>query len=98
EVGLKPEDFDLVVLTHLHYDHAYNLELFTNAKFVVQAEELRNAVDPVRSQAGMYEFGLEGVTPPWAKVTHQLEVIRGDKTIAPGVDILFLPGHTSGMQ
>ncbi len=98
EVGLKPEDFDLVILTHLHYDHSYNLELFTNAKFIIQAAELRSAVDPVRSQAGMYEFGIEGLIPPWMKVTHQFKVVRGDYKVAPGIEVLHLPGHTSGMQ
>lgn len=98
EVGCEPADFSLVILTHLHYDHSYNLELFPNAKFVIQEEELRSAVTPVRSQASMYEFGIKGVVPPWMRVTDQFEVVRGDTVIAPGVEVLLLPGHTTGMQ
>jgi N-acyl homoserine lactone hydrolase len=98
EVGLKPDDFDLVILTHLHYDHSYNLELFSHAKFIIQAEELRAAVSPVRSQASMYEFGMSGVVPPWMRVTSQFTIVRGDTEVAPGVEVLLLPGHTPGMQ
>jgi N-acyl homoserine lactone hydrolase len=46
EAGVDPERPALVILTHLHWDHCYNLEAFPAARFVVQAEELRAAVDP----------------------------------------------------
>jgi len=35
--GLKPEDIDTVVLTHLHFDHIGNTELFKNARFIQRA-------------------------------------------------------------
>jgi glyoxylase-like metal-dependent hydrolase (beta-lactamase superfamily II) len=31
--GVDPATIDTVVVTHLHWDHCYNQELFTNAKF-----------------------------------------------------------------
>jgi glyoxylase-like metal-dependent hydrolase (beta-lactamase superfamily II) len=42
-LGVEPEDIDTVIITHLHYDHAGNLNLFPNAQFVLQDEEMRFA-------------------------------------------------------
>ena len=39
--GLKPMDITVVVNTHLHFDHCGNNRLFRNARFYVQADELR---------------------------------------------------------
>jgi N-acyl homoserine lactone hydrolase len=96
--GVRPEDLETVVLTHLHYDHSYNLGLFPNASFVVQAEELRAAVDPIAAQRSTYEFGLSGLIPPWMRLTDRLTIVRGDTELLPGIRLLHLPGHTPGMQ
>ncbi len=96
--GVRPEDLNTVVLTHLHYDHSYNLGLFPNASILVQAEELRAAVDPIGSQKSTYEFGISGLMPPWMAVTDRLRIVRGDTELLPGIQLLHLPGHTPGMQ
>lgn len=96
--GLEPEDLRTVVLTHLHYDHAHNLDAFPNATFIVQAEEARAATDPIAAQKSMYEFGLPGHIPPWMRVTDRLRYVRGDTDLFPGLRLLHLPGHTPGMQ
>lgn len=102
--GLAPEDIDTIVLTHLHYDHACNLEMFPNARIYIQAEELRFAVDPIRYMRGMYEFGQTNdngpgsFVPAWMKATAQIEILRGDHDLASSVKLLHLPGHTPGMQ
>ena len=33
KIGYKPEDIDIVVFTHLHWDHCFYMDKFTNAKF-----------------------------------------------------------------
>jgi glyoxylase-like metal-dependent hydrolase (beta-lactamase superfamily II) len=45
-LGVDPADIEHVILTHLHWDHAGNNHLFTNAKFYVQKAELQSAVSP----------------------------------------------------
>jgi N-acyl homoserine lactone hydrolase len=97
-LGVAPESLRLVVLSHLHWDHCYNVECFSNARFVVQAEELRAAVDPIATQRRTYEVGIPGLFPPWLAVFDRLTVLRGDADIAPGVSALLLPGHTPGLQ
>jgi len=39
-VGLSPDDIDIVILTHLHSDHVGQAAQFSNAKFIVQKDEL----------------------------------------------------------
>lgn len=96
--GVDPAQLEWVVLSHLHYDHASNLDAFPRATFVVQADELHAAVDPIRPQRAIYEFGYPGVQPPWMTVTDRLLTVRGDRDLLPGLSLLLLPGHTPGMQ
>jgi N-acyl homoserine lactone hydrolase len=96
--GVDPDRLRLVILSHLHWDHCYNLESFPAARFLVQAEELRAAVDPVPSQRAPYEVGIPGRRPPWMNAFDRLDVIRGDAEVAPGVSTVMLPGHTPGLQ
>jgi N-acyl homoserine lactone hydrolase len=96
--GVDPDHLKLVILSHLHWDHCYNLEAFPAARFLVQAEEVRAAVDPVPSQRSAYELGIPGRRPPWMTAFDRLEVVRGDVEVAPGVSAVMLPGHTPGLQ
>lgn len=97
-VGVEPEDLKLVILSHLHWDHCYNLECFPNAEFLVQAEEVRAAVDPIATQRAIYEVGFPGLLPPWMSVFDRMRVVRGDTEVAPGISVVLLPGHTPGLQ
>jgi glyoxylase-like metal-dependent hydrolase (beta-lactamase superfamily II) len=96
--GLDPNHLKLVILTHLHWDHCYNLDAFPAARFLVQAEEVRTAVDPVPSQRFTYELGIPGRRPPWMTAFDRLDVVRGEIEVAPGVTTVMLPGHTPGLQ
>ncbi len=96
--GIAPEDVSLIVLTHLHWDHCYNLERFPAARLMVQADELRAAMDPIPTQRVAYEVGVPGVTPAWLTHHGRLETVRGDCEIEPGVRLVHLPGHTPGLQ
>jgi N-acyl homoserine lactone hydrolase len=96
--GIPPEEITLVILSHLHWDHCYNLECFPKARFLVQAEELRAAVDPIATQRAIYEVGLPGLQPPWLSFFSQLQLLRGDAVVAPGLSVVLLPGHTPGLQ
>ena len=46
DAGVDPKDVEPVVLTHLHWDHAGNCDLFPDARVLVQQQELRYAVAP----------------------------------------------------
>lgn len=95
--GLAPDDIDYVVLTHLHFDHADNLDLFPHARVVLQRQELFAAIDPVPSQRIFYWKSsidnLQGRKRPAA-----LQLVDGDVDLLPGIRLLSVPSHTEGMQ
>ena len=42
KIGIEPEDVQYVILTHAHWDHMGGVNLFPNAKFYIQSDELCN--------------------------------------------------------
>ena len=88
---VKPEDVDVVINTHLHFDHCGNNKSFTNAKFYVQADELRYAYAPDRFQKASYLREFFDVKVDYVP-------IRGDYRITDEVRILPTPGHSIGHQ
>lgn len=91
--GLEPEDVDAVVLTHLHYDHACNNDLFPDAEFLVQREEFEAAHDPLPTMERVYfDEHLEELA--------DLDVtfLDGGYRLREGIELLPAPGHTAGMQ
>ena len=87
-VGLKPEGVDIVVQTHLQWDHCANTQKCKNAKILVQEEELRFAYAPHPILAPTYKKSLfRGIN---------FTVIKGAQEIAPGIELIPTPGHTPG--
>jgi len=96
--GLSPQEIDLVIFTHLHWDHCFNLENFSQATFFIQKSELKYAVDPLPVERKPYEVGIPGVQPPWMKVFGKMVKLDGDQQIIPGIRVMHVPGHTPGCQ
>jgi N-acyl homoserine lactone hydrolase len=92
-LDVRPEDIDILILTHLHWDHASNIHLFPKARVIVQREELRYAAAPLEPHRGVYQ-----TIPPLSRSLERFEVIEGDQEIAEGVSVHLLPGHTPGIQ
>ncbi len=82
--GLSPKDIGIVIFTHLHWDHCFNLEHFPETPFVVQKSELEYAVAPLPTDQIPYEVGIPGVQPPWMKIFGQIKIVDGDRDILPG--------------
>ncbi len=88
--GMKVDDVDIIIQTHLHHDHCGNTQKCKNADVYVQEEEWAFAHAPHPLQAQYYPKELyEG----W-----KVRLIRGDYDLFPGVRILHTPGHTPGTQ
>jgi len=97
-IGWNPEDVSLVILTHLHWDHCGNNQLFKRARFMVQEDEIRYALSPLPSHHVAYETPAIGSRPLWLDTYQQFQIIRGDHSIAPGISTIHLPGHSPGFQ
>jgi glyoxylase-like metal-dependent hydrolase (beta-lactamase superfamily II) len=95
-LGLNPIDIDVVIYTHLHWDHCHNSHLFPRAKFYVQREELRYAAAPAPIHAYGYDSANVGLVPPFATIS--FDIVQGDKEIVPGISLILTPGHTPGSQ
>ena len=91
--GVKPEEIDYVVMSHLHWDHAGNIGLFKNAKVIVQRDEMifalltTHTVNPF----GTYLRRDCDVDANWM-------LIEGDFQLTKDVKILRAPGHAEGLQ
>lgn len=94
--GLAVDDIDTVVLTHLHWDHCYNLDRFEHADILVSRTELAYAIAPYDMHAVPYESKAIGRTPPWLSVA--LEPIEGETQIGADVTAFPTPGHAVGHQ
>ena len=95
--GLEPGDISHVVLTHLHFDHADNLDLFPDACIVIQRAELMAAIDPVPSQR-IYYWKSTIANLMARKRPSELLLVDGDHDLFPGLHLLSVPSHTEGMQ
>lgn len=93
--GIDPDSIDTVVLSHLHWDHCGGVDAFSKARFLLQEAEIKSAVSPMVSQRAMYDMGHH---PHWLDIFDRIELVRGDQPVAPGVDCIFLPGHSPGLQ
>jgi glyoxylase-like metal-dependent hydrolase (beta-lactamase superfamily II) len=96
-VDTTPQQINCIIVTHLHYDHGANLDLFPEACVIIQRDELHHAADPVPTQRLFYFrealIGLLGRARP-----SKLRVLDGDLELMQGISILKVPGHTPGMQ
>jgi N-acyl homoserine lactone hydrolase len=90
-LGLKPADIDIVIITHLHFDHFANTRKVLGAKVIVQKRELEFAKNPHPF------FARSFLKESWFDDVKFVQV-DGDKEIAPGIQVILTPGHTAGNQ
>lgn len=95
--GIQLKEIDLVICTHLHWDHCCNHRLLPNAKLLVQHDELAYAMAPVPAQRVAYGWAQNEI-PPFLWAAERYLAIKGDKEILPGISVLRTPGHTPGHQ
>lgn len=98
--GIAVEDVGDVVLTHLHWDHAGNIDLFPAARFHIQDKEMSGATGRCichkyfRRQHEVDDVVALVRTLYGGRVTFH----DGPGEVAPGVTVHFLGGHTGGLQ
>jgi glyoxylase-like metal-dependent hydrolase (beta-lactamase superfamily II) len=107
EAGFEHTDIDVVVLSHLHFDHAGGLLapwsagrepelLFPNATFVIGRQHWQRACRPHPRDRASFIPELPGLL----EATGRIEFVKDDRTPALGDAVRFhySDGHTPGMM
>jgi glyoxylase-like metal-dependent hydrolase (beta-lactamase superfamily II) len=86
-LDMSPADIDLVINTHLHFDHCGQNAVFRHAPFYVQRTELDRARREARELSDWFDF-----------MDARFELLDGDAEVLPGLSVIATPGHTVGHQ
>jgi len=100
EIGLDPAAQTDVILTHMHYDHVGNFNLFPNARFHLQDSEMAFATGRHMSRsatAAAYEVE-DVVGMVRAVFGGRVKFHAGDVELGAGLSLHHLGGHTMGLQ
>ena len=101
--GVKPEEIDVVINSHLHFDHCgWNtvyragkaVATFPNARYYVQRGEWEHARKQL--ERDRISYMTDNYDPLVA--SGQMELLEGDKELLPGIRVEVYPGHTRDMQ
>ncbi|MGA3107049.1 MAG: MBL fold metallo-hydrolase [Terriglobales bacterium] len=101
--GVAPEDIDIVINTHLHFDHCgWNTMLrgdqivptFPKAKYYAQRQEWEHGRLQLERDAISY------MSPNYDPLIEsgQMVLLDGDQELLPGISVKVFPGHTTSMQ
>jgi glyoxylase-like metal-dependent hydrolase (beta-lactamase superfamily II) len=99
-VGVSPASLEDIVITHLHYDHCGNADLFPNARYHLQDAELAYATGRSMRHAMMrIPFEVDDVVTMVRRVYAGRVVFHdGAGEIAPGITVHRIGGHSKGLQ
>lgn len=101
EIGVLPEDVDLVVNTHLHFDHCGSntegegekiIPAFPRALYFIQKGEWEAALNPTERDRSSY------LAENFLPLQDRVVLVEGDREIIPGVRVVLTPGHTAHHQ
>lgn len=100
KLGIDPASVKDVIITHLHYDHCGNHNLFPAAKYHVQDREMAFSTGRYMTHTHMrFPFDEEDVVAMVRKLFQgRLEFHDGDEEIAPGLSLHYVGGHSMGLQ
>ena len=104
QLGVSPDDINMVITTHLHFDHAGGctrkdnqgklISTFPKAKYFVQRGEYEDAVNPNERTKASYR--KENFAP--VADCNQWQLLDGDTELLPGVSAIVTQGHTRHHQ
>ncbi|MHC2623678.1 N-acyl homoserine lactone hydrolase [Bradyrhizobium huanghuaihaiense] len=92
EIGVRPRDIRTILLSHAHFDHIGNVDLFENARWIAQRAEFEAMFGPEPEEFG-YSFQHYRMLKE-----RPYEIVDGDHDIFGdgAVRMIFTPGHTLG--
>ncbi len=99
-IGIAPDTVENVIITHLHYDHTGNYDLFPRARYHLQDGEMAYATGRSMCHAhSRVPFEIDDVVAMVRKVfAGRVSFHDGDDEIAPGLTVHRIGGHSKGLQ
>jgi glyoxylase-like metal-dependent hydrolase (beta-lactamase superfamily II) len=101
--GISPDDIDIVINTHLHFDHCGWNTVVQDGQLVPTFPKAKYYAPEGEWQHGRLQLERDAISyisenyDPLIK-TGQMELLHGDREIVPGVSVKVFPGHTQHMQ
>lgn len=102
KAGIKPEDIDTVILTHVHPDHAWGLttaegkKTFPNAELFVSKVDFDFWTDESKINDENMGAFVQGARKAIFPYKERLTLIEKDGEFLPGISSFSFPGHTLG--
>ncbi|WP_420393873.1 N-acyl homoserine lactonase family protein [Acuticoccus sp.] len=99
-LGVDATAVEDVIITHLHYDHAGNIERFPRARFHIQDQEMAYATGRSMTHALLrMPFDVQHVTAMVERLYEGRVVFRDPvDEVAPGITVHHIGGHSMGLQ
>jgi glyoxylase-like metal-dependent hydrolase (beta-lactamase superfamily II) len=99
-IDIAPDSVSDVIITHLHYDHAGNYDVFPRARYHLQDCEMAFATGRCMCDKTMrVAFEADDVTSLVRKVFDDRVTFHdGEDEITPGVTVHHIGGHSKGLQ
>jgi len=100
-IGVKANEVQHVIITHIHWDHSSGVSLFPKATFYVQEEEYRFWLkDPIVTRPVFKHFQDEASNAHLSSLeeTDRLRLVKGDQQILPDIRCVLAPGHSVALQ
>jgi len=99
-VGIEPAQVADVIVTHMHYDHAGNFDLFANATYHIQEREMAYCTGRCMCHPALRNsFEADDVAAMVRRVfAGRVRFHDGVGEIAPGLSVHAIGGHTMGLQ
>lgn len=99
-LDVDPHAIRDVIITHLHYDHAGNIDKLPNARFHIQEAEMEYATGSCMCHKVMrHAYDVEDVVSLVRNVYKDRVCFhQGAAVVAPGVELIHIGGHTKGLQ
>lgn len=94
EHSIDPRDIEMVICTHLHWDHIGNLKVFNKAKIVCQRSEIAWAFSYPNWEIGYLKEFLQDF---W-NIPERIIAVDGKTTLQEGLTLVKVGGHTPGSQ
>lgn len=100
-IDIEAQKVKYLVATHIHFDHISGIRLFPRATIFVQEKEFNFWIkNPIAKRAPFMQVTDPAANQYLGKLggKKRLQLVRGDKKILPGIELLLVPGHTVGLQ